>query len=469
MSERTDTQHATDSARASDALERVQPQLFLVLERARPLAGGARHSLANIDQVRFGRGTARSARRFVEGGQRVLELRVPDARMSVAHARLDRDHDQWTLSDCESTNGILANGQRVERMVLSEGDVFELGRTLLRFRRAMVTPANAPGDVDSGETDGVSRWLATISPPVVRDLERLGRIARSDVSLLLEGETGTGKEVLARAIHAESRRTGPFVAVNCGALPQGLVESLLFGHKRGAFSGASSDELGFARAAHKGTLFLDEVGDLPAGSQAILLRLLQEREVVPLGATRPVALDLRVVAATHRSLSALTRSGAFRQDLLARLAQFTYSLPPLRERIDDIGTLVAAILPKVAGARAASLSLTASATRELLAYGWPTNVRELEHRLKMGVILTTADRIDLGPAAFEPPREPTPSPSPKARRLSPEDESLRQRLHAQMAEHRGNLTQVARAMETTRRQVQRWVSRFAIDPAHYRA
>ena len=345
----------------------------------------------------------------------------------------------------------------------------ELGRTHFRFRRAVNTPVDAPGDLDSSELRGLPARLGTLCPSVLRDLEDLERVARSDVSVLIEGETGTGKEVLARAIHDASGRSGAFVAVNCGALPQGLVESLLFGHKRGAFSGASADQLGFARAAEGGTLFLDEVGDLPANSQAALLRLLQEREVVPLGATQPVRVDLRVVAATHRSLPAATQSGAFRQDLLARLAQFRCSIPPLRDRVEDIGVLVAAILPRVAGDRASSLSFSARAARELMGYGWPANVRELEQRLKVGALLARGDRIEpaIG-AADETTACPEGAPKTTQRRMSPEDVALHRELLARMTEHQGNLTQVALAMGKARRQVQRWIARFGIDAGRFR-
>jgi transcriptional regulator of acetoin/glycerol metabolism len=471
MGESTDTQAGTESSVRIDAPRpRSQPQLFILLERGRPLAGGARHSLANIDEVALGRGKERGARRVVENGRRVLHLQVPDARMSLAHARLECRSGDWTISDCGSKNGTRVNDDGVDRALLANGDIVEVGQTLLRFRRAVPAPPNAPGDVEGSDLRGFSLCVGTLAPGMTRDLESLERIARSDVSILLEGETGTGKELLARAIHAASGRTGAFVAVNCGALPQGLAESLLFGHKKGAFSGATSNEIGFARAAHGGTLFLDEIGDLPVGSQAVLLRLLQEREVVPLGATHPVALDVRVVAATHRCLADLILAGAFRQDLLARLAQFTYALPPLWERVDDIGVLVAAILAKVGGPDAASLSIGARAARELVTYRWPANIRELEQRLKVAVVLATEGRIEqIVPEASTQATEAMAAPAARAQRLSPEDAALREQLLAWMAEHRGNLTQVAKAMATSRRQVQRWIARLQIDPHAFRA
>jgi transcriptional regulator with GAF, ATPase, and Fis domain len=439
------------------------------MERTRPLAGGARHSLANVHRVILGRGEAREALRVVVDGRPTLQLRIPDGQISKTHARLESRSERWSIHDCGSTNGMRVNGRRVEEMILSDGDLVEIGRTLFRFRGALSTPVDAPGDLESTELQGVPARIGALAPSVVRDLDDVERVARSDVSVLIGGETGTGKEVLARAIHDASRRRGAFVAVNCGALPQGLVESLLFGHKKGAFSGASSDEAGFARAAEGGTLFLDEVGDLPLAAQAVLLRLLQEREVVPLGATRPVALDVRVVAATHQTLHTRVESGAFRQDLLARLAQFTYTVPPLRDRIDDMGALVSAILPKVAGERAASLSFSARAARELVGHRWRDNVRELEQRLKVSALLAQGDRIESALGGVEQTNVPA-ARAPKASqmRLSPQDAALHRELVARMTEHRGNLTQVANAMGKARRQIQRWIARFGIDAELFR-
>ena len=292
-----------------------------------------------------------------------------------------------------STNGIRVNGRRVHEAALSDGDLVELGRTLIRFRQAVRTPMNSPGDLDSAQLRGYPRgsvrslrWSCAIS-------EDLERVARSDLSVLLEGETGTGKEVLARAIDEESRRRGAFVAVNCGALPQGLVESLLFGHKKGTFSGASGDEPGFARAAEGGTLFLDEVGDLPASSQAVLLRLLQEHEVVPLGdATGCLG------RAGHRGdppvVGCHDRGGRL-PPRPARAAGAVHVRPPPTARAcRRYRRARGGDLAPVGGERASSLSLSGRAARQLVEYGWPANVRELEQCLKVAALLAEGDRIE---------------------------------------------------------------------------
>src|SRR5260370_29152938 len=163
---------------------------------------------------------------------------------------------------------------------------------------------------------------------------------------MLLGPSGCGKVLSSRAVHALSRRQGPFVGVNCGALPENLVEAELFGARRGAFTGADQDRVGLVLTADKGTLVLDEIGDLPVRAQPTLLRTLQEREVLPVGATRPLAVDIRLVAATHRDLDELVRLHQFRADLLARISGFVIRLPPLRERLDDLGLLIAAMLPR---------------------------------------------------------------------------------------------------------------------------
>jgi transcriptional regulator of acetoin/glycerol metabolism len=461
----TDTRTVQGEDASGAERDPTRPQFFLLLERARPFAGGARHSLANIDRVTIGRGPVRAARRLIDSGRPTLALTVPDERISSLHACLERHGAGWRFTDRGSTNGSRINRARASTAILDDGDLVELGQTLFRYRAAVRTPANAPGDVDMADLRGMPASFGALVPWLARDLETVGRIARSDVSVLLLGETGTGKEVLARAIHAESGRRGAFVAVNCGALPAPQIESLLFGHKKGAFSGATQDELGLVRAADGGTLFLDEIGDLPKPLQATLLRVLQEREVVPVGATRAVPIDLRIVAATHRPLGALAKSDDFRSDLLARVSAFTYAVPPLRDRIDDIGVLVAALLRKLEAERATPLSLSADAAQALVGHSWPLNVRELEQCLKVGGVLASDGRLTL---QIPIPTAAASAPAPRGVRLSDEEEALRAELVAKLAEHGGNVTHVGSAMGKARTQVQRWLRRFGIDPEVYR-
>ena len=207
----------------------------------------------------------------------------------------------WLLEDAHSRNGSYLNGQRVEQAVLEPDDVLDVGHVFLT-----IGAFAERDDVPSRDLDRAYRpdqtALATLVPPLEAELAELARLARSSLTILLWGETGTGKEVLARAIHALSGRSGPFVAVNCGTLTDGLAESQLFGHVRGAFSGAVGDSVGFIRAAQGGTLLLDEVGDLGGPAQGALLRVLQEREVVPVGKARAESVDVRFVATSPRPL-----------------------------------------------------------------------------------------------------------------------------------------------------------------------
>ena len=283
----------------------LRSHLFVVLECDRLWAGSTRHELTGIDEVLIGRGENRRATREVHGGRARLCLTVPGRSMSRVHTRLVRRGADWVLDDAGSTNGSFVNGQRVTTAAVYDGDCIELGHTLFAVRTALHTPRTTPEDVDSLEARPILGYLNTVLPTLASAYGELATIAHTLVPIVLVGRTGTGKEVLARAIHDASARSGPFVAVNCGALSPNLIESQLFGHVRGAFSGAVGSELGFVRSADHGTLLLDEIDELPTSAQTALLRVLQESEVVPVGNARPVSVDLRVISATHEPLERL--------------------------------------------------------------------------------------------------------------------------------------------------------------------
>jgi hypothetical protein len=358
--------------------------LFLALECDRPLALPARYCLGGMVEANIGRGAERSA--VIEHGR--LQLRVSDGRMSSFHARLGRvGDDTWVVEDQDSKNGTLVNGQPVRRAVLADGDLLELGDTFLLFRSALAVPAGSPAILDGSQLRPPSEGLATLGFALGVDMSRLVDIAASKVPVVVGGETGTGKEIVARAIHQLSERRGPFQALNCAALAPTLVESELFGYRKNAFAGAVEDRPGLIAGADGGTLFLDEVGDLPLSAQGALLRVLQESEVMPIGATRPVKVDLRLVCATQRDLQALVSQGKFRADLLARIGGFSITLPPLRQRREDLGLIIAALLRKAAPERADRITFSYEAGRALLRYSWPANVRELEKCLAAAIVL----------------------------------------------------------------------------------
>jgi DNA-binding NtrC family response regulator len=439
-----------------------QPHLFVVFQCDRPLDGGARISLAGVDSVSFGRAPRLSLERAAEGGGTELRIGVPDPRMSSAHARLQRVLGSWVLADSGSKNGTWCDGQRIDRAQVRDGAVLEMGHTFLLFREALA--GASPDRVDAGDPGRAAKGLSTLVPAFAAELGRIELVARSQVPVLLFGETGTGKEVMARAIHALSGRAGPFQAVNCAAIAPGLIESELFGHRKGAFTGAVDDHAGAVRSAHRGTLLLDEIGDLPPPAQAVLLRVLQESEVKPLGSDRAVPIDLRVVAATNRDLDDLAATQRFRPDLLARLSGYRCTLPPLRERREDFGLLTAAVLERIGQP---ALTFSVEAARALLRYRWPLNVRELDKCLHAAAVLAGGGQVELEhlPEAL---RQPDDAPPPAAEPKEGPDAQRREELVRLLRERGGNVTAVARDMGKARTQVQRWLRRFHIDPLSFR-
>jgi len=264
--------------------------------------------------------------------------------------------------------------------------VKQVEKTLWAHRHAVRMPATA---VEFGGLIARSEGMRKV-------LELARRVARVDSTVLMTGESGTGKEVLARYIHAESTRMArPFVAINCGAVPEGLLESELFGHAKGSFTGATQDRPGLFEAAHGGTLFLDEIGEVPPSMQVKLLRALQEREVRRVGENKSRSVDVRVLAATNRDLAAEVVSGRFRQDLYYRLRVIELKLPPLRDRKEDILPLARSFLDEVAKRVGAKVSgFNPGAANQLLRYAWPGNVRELENAVERAVVLAQGSRVD---------------------------------------------------------------------------
>lgn len=287
-------------------------------------------------------------------------------------------------------------------------DIDELGLIVSRaFRVHALETENRRLEATSGQT--VLGSMITAAPEMLKVARTIERVASTGVSVMLLGASGTGKELLARAVHEQSSRAvGPFVAINCGAIPETLLEAELFGYERGAFTGAVKSNIGKIELAQSGTLFLDEVGDIPLPLQVKLLRFLQERVIERIGGRQPIAVDTRIVCATHRDLEAMIAVGNFRDDLYYRLAEIVVKIPSLPERPGDsvllarhfVNRFARELNPKVQG-------LSPDATAAIDSYGWPGNVRELENRIKRAVImadgkLVTAADLDLpGPSASE--------------------------------------------------------------------
>jgi two-component system response regulator PilR (NtrC family) len=280
-------------------------------------------------------------------------------------------------------------------------------------------PAAPPPPVAVEPLPLALRRLAGQSSAIQQVRELIQKVARSMAPVLVQGESGTGKELVARAIHdVSSRAAAPFIAVNCGAIPEQLLEAEFFGYRKGAFTGASEDRDGFFRAAEGGTLFLDEIGDLPLAMQIKLLRVIQERSVRPVGAVAEAPVNVRIVSATHKDLGAEVQAGRFRQDLYYRLNVIQMVVPPLRERLDDLASICAAVLERLAADAGVSPppTLDGEAMALLARYPFPGNVRELENLLHRAVALSGGDvigRDDLGLAddAEEPRADPVPAPA----------------------------------------------------------
>jgi len=252
---------------------------------------------------------------------------------------------------------------------------------------------------DDGRTETGSRASLRLlgdSRPMQQLRLMIAKVARSQAPVHISGESGTGKELVARLIHDSGpRRDGPFVAVNCGAIPTELMESELFGHKKGSFTGAVADKTGLIRSAEGGTLFLDEVADLPLHMQVKLLRVIQEKTLRAVGETREIPVDVRILSATHRKLDELVRAGRFREDLYYRINVIELKVPALRERLDDVPQLVDRLLERVAGQMSVPVpTVSDEALERLLGYGYPGNVRELENILERAVTLCTDNRIE---------------------------------------------------------------------------
>ncbi|MGC6489105.1 MAG: sigma-54-dependent Fis family transcriptional regulator [Planctomycetota bacterium] len=317
--------------------------------------------------------------------------------------------------------------------------------------------------LDREAQEGEHWALSSDSPACAELVQRVKLYAPADYTVLLRGETGTGKEVIARALHELSRRAkGPFVPVNCAAIPEPLMESMLFGHEKGAFTGAAQARRGHFEEAHGGTILLDEIGDMAVGLQAKILRVLQDRVVAPIGSRRQVHVDVRIVAATHQDLEEMVRAGGFRQDLYYRLRELEISLPPLRERREDVLALAHRFLTEAAEELGYERvpALPADAQARLLRHPWPGNIRELRHVIK-GAALRSAgapvqvehldlDRVDLSPRAVSP--APAPTVDVAARAARDEDaatwkERLEQQeraaLERSLADAGGNLTRGA--------------------------
>lgn len=412
------------------------------------------------------------------GSSSGADLQLPVHAVSRQHAEITRERGSWVLRDKQSTNGTFVDGHRIREARLEHGQELRFGDAIVKFVQAEAE-GYARYRIDGSLSPDAVRQVSAVPgliggyqmDQVARQIELVSREATSSpLSVLLLGESGTGKEVVAQAIHQQSGRRGAFRAVNCAALPKDLVESELFGYHRGAFSGANRDKPGLIRVAHRGTLLLDEIGDMPLDAQAKLLRVLQSRELYPLGATEAEPVDVRVIGATHQNLEQLLSRGTFRQDLYARLNEYHLSLPPLRDRKEDIFMLVREFFRRHGGGE---LRVTFPFMAALLHYDWPYNVRELESCVKRAVVLCEGKPLDEGMLTEDIARDLTgygqllvvPEAGESGREAVPSEADL----IALLERHQGNVAAVGRDLGKARMQIHRWLKRYGIDLQNYRS
>jgi len=387
-------------------------------------------------------------------------IRLEGNDVSRRHAEIRRTaaDPAPAIVDLGSRNGIRVNGSVVASAELGCGDVVRVGGWV----GVIAASSSIFGEIAPGMLGGAV-LQAAVAP--------LRQVAPSSLTIVLEGETGTGKEIVTRSVHAWSGRPGPLVAVNCAALPEGLAEGELFGYRRGAFTGADRASPGFFRSAQGGTLLLDEVSDLPLPLQAKLLRVLQEGEVQPLGETRTTPIDVRIVVASQQPLMDAVREGRFRADLLARLDGITVRLPPLRQRKEDVPHLFSHLLREWTQGRAPAVEC--DLVERLCVHDWPFNVRELVQLVRQLVVLHPADsllRADHLPARIGlPAAEPggaapagKASARPEAARASAEPVELPTLLSALRAAG-GNVARAAAMLGITRQRAYRLMESHAVD------
>ncbi len=412
------------------------------------------------DEVVFGRKPER--------GERIDHGTVSRRHLAV---RYDATGDAYFAVELGSRNGSRTAGNDLTAAdgprALSDGDVVRIGDVLMVFERSPALNATESAEVSRDAIAGEAARTVALRAAVA--------LAGPDPApALLIGETGTGKEFIARELHRLSARQGRLVAVNCAALSPQLIESQLFGHRKGAFTGADTAHEGLFRAATGGTIFLDEIGELPPALQPKLLRVLQEREVLPVGETRPIKVDVRVVAATLRDLSADAEADIFRLDLYARLSTFELRVPSLRQRRADLPVWIErmhAAWYRERGQSPPPVPLEANALERLMVYRWPDNLRGLQRIVHLGAsrgdevydlppeLVAEAMTATAPPAAAQPPRGETPSPAPAGRRKRmprPSKEELLRVLEA----HAFSVRATAKHYDRERRQIYRWLEHY---------
>ncbi len=419
-----------------------------------------------LKEIRLGRGAD-------------ADLLLPDPSVSRLHARIFRVGEQYFLADT-SRNGTYLDGKRVTQAILETGQTFRIGPYQIHFLRERQAPGPDPPTVTQGirlASDPAGPASATPTATssdtfgivgkslfIKRLIDNVRRVAGSDLPVLVEGETGSGKELVSRGIHdASSRQSRPFVVVNCGAISPDLIESELFGHEKGSFTGATAQRRGAFEIAHGGTIFLDEIGELPLPLQPKLLRALEQKEIKRVGGNETILVDVRVIAATNRNLREEMSRKAFRDDLYFRLSTITLHVPPLRDRREDIMPIAILFLAEAASrASRPAPDLSDAAAEFLASHDWPGNVRELRNAIQRAVVMGEGPALLAGDFSFLLTPESSPIESGANDHLSRWEQTEKNSILAELARQKWNKTRTARELGIAKSTLFEKLKKYAI-------
>src|SRR5512133_638615 len=438
-----------DATRADVGLTRVRAS-----EPAGPLPPAARIRVRERSEERV---ESLALDGVTVGKRGCADLAIDDPFVSARHLRIEAREGRWHLVDLGSTNGTLLGGARVERAELPLGVPITVGEAEL-----VLEPLAAPPPARSAPFEG----MLSGDPAMRQVFDLIERVAPSDAPVTILGETGSGKELVARALHARSeRRASPFIPVNCSAIAETLIESELFGHEKGAFSGAERLRKGAFEEAHGGTIFLDEIGELPLEMQPKLLRVLELGEVKRVGASRPLQTDVRIVAATHRDLRAAVRAGKFREDLFYRLCVVPITVPPLRARRGDVRALADLFL-HASAPRGLQLRWAEEALRRLESYDWPGNVRQLRNVVQRALLFRgEGQAVPADAIVFEDTRSGAGANADEdtlyVRGLTME-EVERETIRLSLRRNRGRRAAVARALKLAKSTIMKRIGQWSL-------